>query len=74
MKLFCNLLELEIDALPEAHRQRLHSLRIAFEEQSWELPSGPARQAFETEISEMGGIVLARLTAYFDGIDAAEKV
>ncbi len=72
MKMLSNLLELEIDALPEVHHQRLHGLRIAFEDEEFrELPNGPARQALELAVSEIGGIVLVRLAPYLDGIDLA---
>lgn len=72
MKLLSNLLECEIDALPEVHQQRLHGLRIAFEEEQFlGLLNGPARQALESAVSEIGGTVLLRLAPYLDGIDLA---
>ena len=72
MNLLSNLLEREIDALPEVHQQCLHGLRIAFEDEEFrQFPNGPARQALESAVSEIGGIVLLRLAPYLDGIDRA---
>lgn len=73
MKLLSNVLEREIDALPEKHRQQLHALRIEFEDEQRtrdfysDVLSGPAWQALKSAFTEIGGGMSSRLAAYLKG-------